>query len=135
MAVPKASMLWPSTSTSTIMTPEMPAVAIRITLLPQKPFGPPGRTRVRLMVTLLAATEIQPVTSRASMTVPGVVTLISPLGVRAVPAGTPVLPGPGQPPGPAATGGAGRGVTGLGLSVARGNAVGVGDGDGTGVGR
>jgi hypothetical protein len=48
-------------------------------------------TRVFLIVTLFAWTLIPPLTSSPSMTAPGVVTVMLPLGVRLVPCGTPTL--------------------------------------------
>jgi hypothetical protein len=50
------------------------------------------------MVTLFAATKIVPVTSRPSMTVPGVLTVNVPLGRSVVPARTPVLAAVGFTP-------------------------------------
>jgi hypothetical protein len=49
------------------------------------------------MVTLAAWMVMVPVTSRASMTVPGVVTVNEVRGVRVVPSGTPVFDAFGNP--------------------------------------
>src|SRR5581483_7482188 len=58
--------------------------------------GPLCSTRVFLIVTLLARTTMQPVTSMFCTTVPSVVMYIPPVGVRTVPAGTPVFVASGQ---------------------------------------
>jgi hypothetical protein len=79
--------------------------------------------------------------SRPEMTVPGVVIVRPPEGVRVVPAGTPVFDAVGQAPGVVAGGWVGVGVgvetggcDGVGVGVGVGLFVGVGDGVGVGVG-
>ncbi len=61
--------------------------------------------------------------SRASITVPGTVTVIEPLATSGVPAGTPVFDGPGQA---VAGGGGGGGGDGVGACVGGGVGTGVG---------
>src|SRR6187200_3324314 len=84
------------TSTSSRRTPVPP-----VTLMPAPLRLAPDRPRTIDLrsVTLLALIVTQPRMSSPSRTVPGVVTTRSPSRtVRAVPAGTPVLVGPGRAP-------------------------------------
>jgi hypothetical protein len=71
--------------------------------------------------------------SSALRTVPLVVTVMLPEGVRTVPAGTPVFVGPGQLGGGGVSVGLGVGVA-IGVGVGVGVAVAVGVGEGVGLG-
>ena len=78
-------------------------------------------TLVRRTVTLLALIAIVPETSKPSITVPAVETVIEPDARRVVPAGTPVVDADGNPP----DGGGGAGAVGAVGAEAESQAVGA----------